>query len=284
MGIPFLKMQGLGNDFVVIDDLGKPEGLRQRIPPELAREICDRRFGVGADQILWLKTPQDASCDARMDILNADGSVAEMCGNGIRAAGLYLYRHGPKPKSGYRIETLGGIKDLEICKDGEGGARSVRVDMEKPLLQGGFPDQGERLMAGGQELRFFEVNMGNPHTVFFTDDVLGVPLERLGPLIETHARFPSRTNVEFVQVTGPSAIRVRVWERGAGITLACGTGACASAVASLATRRVSGTVEVELPGGLLKIRWNPGEPVFMEGPAEEVFRGVFEGNSARPNS
>jgi diaminopimelate epimerase len=265
MAIPFLKMQGIGNDFVVIDDLGKPKALCHKLTPELARRICDRRHGVGADQVLWLKSPENA-VDARMEILNSDGSTAEMCGNGIRAVALYLYRHGPKRKAVYRIETLAGIKDAEV-REGH-----VSVEMGKPGL--GRPE-GELIEILGQELRFFEVDMGNPHAVIFVDDVARYPVEQLGPALESHPRFPRRTNVEFVQVSGEHSIRVRVWERGAGLTLACGTGACASAVAALATGRVNGTVRVELPGGALMLRWNPGESVLMEGPAEEVFRGEF---------
>ena len=276
MSIPFLKMHGLGNDFVVIDDLGKPEGLCQRLDDELAREICDRRFGVGADQILWLKAPIEASVDARMEIFNSDGSVAEMCGNGIRAVALYLYRHGPKRKDTYTVETLAGTKTVRV-QQGE-----VAVDMGEPKLLGGFADEveaknppGEKIHASGMDLKFFEVSMGNPHAVIFTESLTGFPVERLGQVIEQHSRFPERTNVEFVEVTGPHSIRVRVWERGAGITLACGTGACASAVASLATGRVESPVDVDLPGGRLRIQWGQGSPVIMEGPAEESFRGEY---------
>jgi diaminopimelate epimerase len=283
MAIPFIKMHGLGNDFVLIDDLGKPAGLCHPLNAELARAMCDRRLGIGADQLLWLRTPSDkapspdlegAKADARMDIFNADGSVAEMCGNGIRAAALYLYRHGPKRKPEYDIETLAGIKRV-IVKDGQ-----VRVDMGAPGLGAMFGASatagGEAITVLGQELRFFEVDMGNPHAVIFVDDVASCELEKLGPAIEAHPRFPRRTNVEFVQVQGAREIQVRVWERGAGPTLACGTGACASAVASLATGRVQGTVEVHLPGGVLSIQWNGGQgPVWMEGPAEEVFRGQY---------
>jgi diaminopimelate epimerase len=281
MSIPFVKMQGLGNDFVVIDDLGKPQAMCHRLNAELAQAICDRRFGIGADQILWLKSPEDASLDARMEILNSDGSTAEMCGNGIRAVAIYLYRHGPKRQNLYQVETLAGVKQLEV----RGGL--VSVDMGPPILGGGFSQGlqasadsqvGELLSIGGRELRFFEVNMGNPHAVFFVEDAeqLGkFPVEELGALIEKHPRFPRRTNVEFVAVTSERSIQVRVWERGAGITLACGTGACASAVASLATGRVQGPLQVNLPGGILTIDWRPGQSVMMEGPAEEVFRGDF---------
>lgn len=283
--LPFVKMQGLGNDFIVIDDIGKVQaiGRRPEVTPELARKICDRRFGVGADQVLWLRPAQGREADARMEILNSDGSVAEMCGNGIRAIGLFLAKHGPFPKRMlYSVETLAGIKTIQIHGD------EVAVDMGPPGLGGGFestasgPDRnpskvpGERIEVGGQSLEFFEVDMGNPHAVVFVDDVTEVALEDIGPQFEVHSRFPARTNVEFVQVVAPDRIRVRVWERGAGVTLACGTGACAAAVAALGTGRVRGEVKVELPGGVLKIVWpGPAQSVVMAGPAAEVFRGEY---------
>lgn len=269
MAIPFVKMQGLGNDFVVIDDLGKPKALCHKITPELARRICDRRLGVGADQLLWLKSPEDPSsgADARMEILNADGSVAEMCGNGIRAVALYLYRRGPKRKPGYRIETLAGVKDVGF-REG-----LISVDMGVPKIG---PE--ERLTVGGREIRFFAADLGNPHAVIFVEDLAQAPAAELGPLMEVHPRFPRKTNVEFVEVVTPGVLKVRVWERGAGLTLACGTGACAAAVVAQATGRANTEVEVRLPGGALTIRWNakaPSQGVIMEGPAEEVFRGEF---------
>jgi diaminopimelate epimerase len=271
--ISFVKMQGLGNDFVVIDDLKLQSAHSSSIDSKLAVKICDRRFGVGADQILWLRLPKDLSADARMEILNADGSIAEMCGNGIRAVALYLdQKKGMKRQLSYRIETLAGMKTVAVHGD------QVTVDMGSPALGGGFDassdGQGEEIEILGQKLKFFEVSMGNPHAVFFVQDFSTYPVEKFGPLIEAHPRFPRRTNVEFVRVLGSNAIEVQVWERGAGITLACGTGACASAVASLATGRVRGEVEVHLPGGNLQIHWlNAGESVMMKGPAVEVFRG-----------
>jgi diaminopimelate epimerase len=268
--ISFTKMHGIGNDFIIIDDFFA----RTQTPlsAEVARAMCDRRFGIGADQILWLKPAQTSPSDFRMDILNADGSVAEMCGNGIRAAALYFHDRVPTKKPRYEIETLAGVKTAEVK------GRHVTVDMGVPRILGGFSKDsqshpGESINIGGKTFTFFEVSMGNPHAVFFTDE----PIEKYGAKIETHLRFPERTNVEFVKVEGPNTIRVKVWERGAGITLACGTGACASAVASLVTRRVQAPVTVKLPGGDLRIHWT-GErnsPVLMEGPAEEVFSGQY---------
>ncbi|MCM2277520.1 MAG: diaminopimelate epimerase [Oligoflexia bacterium] len=284
MRIPFIKMHGLGNDFIVIDELERE--IPWPVTPEFARQACDRRFGIGADQLLWLKRPLAASAEARMEILNADGSVAEMCGNGIRAVGIFLARRGLGKAAGatanaageYRIETLAGLKTVRV----ENGL--VTVDMGAPTLGGGFPGIGEALLIKGRELRFFEVNMGNPHAVLFVDELAAYPIEEVGPQVETNPRFPKRTNVEFVQVLEhetrqkSSVIQVRVWERGAGITMACGTGACASAVAAIATGRVvQGPVEVRLPGGSLTIQWaGTGQPVLMTGPAVEVFRGEIE--------
>lgn len=269
--VPFVKMHGLGNDFIVIDDLTPGVDRANIVNWAFARKICDRRFGVGADQILWIRRPQNTDLDARMEIVNADGSFAEMCGNGIRAVGLFLHDYGPRPQhTQYGIETLAGAKSVQIQ------GRSVTVDMGVPVLGTGFPRPGETLEVDGQSLQFFDVNMGNPHAVFFVDDVDQYPVERLGPLVERHPRFPKRTNVEFVQVLGPREIKVRVWERGTGITLACGTGACASSVASIASERTQADLMVELPGGRLHIAWGgPGESVLMEGPAEEVFRGEY---------
>ncbi len=299
MSVPFLKMHGLGNDFVLIDDLVGPfqEGGVRREPgapgitPELAARMGHRQFGVGFDQLLWLRVagtpwtvtrgrvPADApQADARMEIFNPDGSMAEMCGNGVRAAALYLFRYGPKPgQSLYRIETLGGLKEIEV-RDGR-----MTVDMGPPLLGTGLEGEalGSDIDFGGSTHLGHEVNMGNPHAVFFVPCLKEIPFEKWGPEAERHARFPNRANIEFVEVDGPSDLRVRVWERGAGPTLACGTGACAAAVAALQTHRVkldpqTGFVGVHLPGGKLEISWRgPGTPVLMRGPAAEVFRGEF---------
>jgi diaminopimelate epimerase len=267
--IQFTKMHGIGNDFIVVDDYfaasSGAEPSKTPLDEKTARAMCDRRFGIGADQILWLKPAQTKSSDFRMDILNADGSVAEMCGNGIRAAVLYFHdrfhaRNPGSSKKRYEVETLAGLKWADIH------GRNVIVDMGAPQVLG-----EHELEVQGKKLAFHEVSMGNPHAVFFTDE----PIEKYGAEIENHARFPERTNVEFVKVEGSQTIRVRVWERGAGITLACGTGACASAVASLVTKRVQSPVTVKLPGGDLLIHWKGQGPVLMEGPAEEVFSGRY---------
>jgi len=272
MRTPFVKMQGLGNDFIIIDDLTAKPARATPLTPEIAQKICDRRFGIGADQIMWLKKSSDVSCDLKMDILNNDGSIAEMCGNGIRAVALYMNQL--THKDSYRVETLAGVMTVQL-KDG-----AVDVDMGKPVFGPHATGQGESIEApqlGGARFLFHEISMGNPHAVIFTDNLDSIALERVGPALEAHARFPKRTNVEFVEVTGKNSIRIRVWERGAGITLACGTGACAAAVASLLTSRVESPVRVQLPGGELVIGWDKKDgPVFMQGPAKEVFRGEIE--------
>jgi len=273
--IPFVKMHGLGNDFIVLDewDLRVPSNL---LTDKRAVRWCDRRFGVGGDQILVLGPPKKTTFpNARMDIWNADGSMAEMCGNGIRAAALYLHDHAPadlRGRKSYKIETGAGV--LEVFIEG----REVRVDMGPPRL---LADQPEKLQTPFGVFEFWEVSMGNPHAVFFLspgEALESLELEKLGPVIENHPRFPKRTNVEFVQVIAPNQIEVRVWERGAGITLACGTGACASAVASIHSGRAKSPLEVELPGGKLRIAWDgkPSDPVWMTGPAVEVFSGFLE--------
>jgi diaminopimelate epimerase len=279
--LEFTKMHGLGNDFIVLDDLRPETATDERLKSLLSQKtfiqkICDRRFGIGADQILWLRKPHEPGApgtgrrDVRMEILNADGSAAEMCGNGIRAVALYLNRHVFKNQTELRIETLAGVKTVSIEGD------HVRVDMGVPKLGLGVANGGELISVDDQEFRFLEVNVGNPHAVIFTEKLSAVPVEKWGPQIECHSRFPARTNVEFVKVESPHELRVRVWERGAGITLACGTGACASAVAGLASRRLQNPVEVKLPGGSLKITWNGAStPVMMTGPATEVYRGSF---------
>ena len=272
--LPFTKMHGLGNDFIVIDELAKVQSLSRRPPvtPVLAKKICDRRFGVGADQLLWIHASGNPAADARMEIFNADGSMAEMCGNGIRAIALFLQRYGPYPgRQLYSIDTPAGLLSVQF----EGSL--MTVDMGVPTLGAGFQDlKGETLEVGGERLQVFDLETGPPHAVIFVEDLEKFDAARLGPLIEHHPRYPKRTNVDFVQILAPNRIRARIWERGAGLTLACGTGACASAVAAIALKKTNAEVFVEMPGGSLEIRWSgDGEPIFMEGPAEEVFRGEY---------
>ncbi|MGK7346100.1 MAG: diaminopimelate epimerase [Candidatus Nitrospinota bacterium M3_3B_026] len=273
--LEFTKMHGLGNDFVVVD-------LRKKKFPRLAekaRLICDRRFGIGCDQVIVIMKSRRA--DYRMRIYNPDGSEAEMCGNGIRCFAKYLWdRRDPviRRKKSLDVETPAGIIRPRVA---EGGM--VEVDMGEPVLDGeAIPSLfkgrvvDEPLAAVSKRYRITAVSMGNPHAVIFTDDVEGVNLERVGPAIENSQKFPNRTNVEFVEVKNRRRVKARVWERGAGATLACGTGACAVAVASALNGRTGRKVAVELPGGTLVIEWTRSNRVLMTGPAAEVFRGVMD--------
>jgi diaminopimelate epimerase len=270
MPLPFTKMQALGNDVIIIDDLGKRSTTFHTDTPEYARQLCDRRFGIGADQILWLRDAHDKTCDARMEVLNSDGSTAEMCGNGVRSVGVYLHRYGLKPNQfSYKIETLAGIKTVEMRENG------IAVDMGIPEIS----TQDETLEVLGNTYTYRYVNMGNPHVVVMVPKVDAIDLNQVGSAIEHHPKFPNRTNVEFVEVTGPSSVKARIWERGAGATLACGTGACAAVVVPLLKKLVTGpTVTIALPGGELKVHWNgPGQEVIKEGQAQEVFKGEYLG-------
>jgi len=281
----FSKYQGLGNDFVLIDARMLGEVGHSDPNPEEIRQICDRRFGVGADGLILALPPREGG-EVRMRIFNADGSEPEMCGNGIRCLARFLAdRDGDGPGRRWSIETLAGTMVPELQWDG-----SVRVDMGPPFLSpetvpttlavgpAGLP-QGE-LTVAGQTLAVAAAGMGNPHVVIPVADVDAVDLEGLGPLLEHHEVFPARTNVHFVQVLAPNHLRMRVWERGAGPTLACGTGACATLVAchrlGLADRRA----RLDLPGGSLEIEWDGANgPVFMGGPAEAVFHGRLANDS-----
>ncbi|MDH5511250.1 MAG: diaminopimelate epimerase [Nitrospinota bacterium] len=271
----FVKMHGLGNDFVMIDSRRKPtQRLKKR-----AAAICDRRFGVGCDQLIEILPSKKA--DWRMRIFNADGSEVEMCGNGIRAFAKYLWDRKDRKirsKGWINVETLAGIIKPVMKKNG-----MVEVDMGQPILDGrkvptifDGPVQGQPLLAGGHEYIITAVSMGNPHCVIFTDDVEKVDLEKVGPLIERHQAFPNRINVEFVQVMAKNRVKARVWERGSGITLACGTGACAVGVACAINGRAGRKTRVDLPGGSLAIEWTKDNRVLMTGPATEVFSGVID--------
>ncbi len=271
MKLSFTKMHGIGNDFILIDcrDM-QLAGL-----PGLAKRLCDRRFGIGADQILLLG--ESAAADFSMRIFNADGSEVEMCGNGIRCLAKYVWDRGLSDKETLRVETPGGIIQPE--RAGE----LVRVDMGEPVLEGRLIPvnlngevKGHPLQALDREFRITCVSMGNPHAVIFVDGVEGLDVERYGSVIERHELFPKRTNVEFIEVIGRDRIRMRVWERGAGETLACGTGACAAAVASHLNGHTGRRVSVELRGGVLHVEWREDNRVFMTGPAAEVFEGVVE--------
>jgi len=268
--VKFTKMHGLGNDFVLIN------ALHQEALPPLApfcKSYSDRRFGIGFDQALILRSSKNA--DFKMEIFNADGSQVEMCGNGIRCLAKYIWDRGLSDKRELTIETLAGV--VRPVKEGD----LIRVDMGEPIfdapsipvnLEGEV--RGYPLKALDREFLITCVSMGNPHAVIFVEDLQSFPLEKYGPVIENHPLFPKRINVEFVRVTDRGNIYVRVWERGAGETLACGTGACASAVATYVNGLADRKVIVHLAGGDLLIHWSDKDHhVYMTGPAVEVYNG-----------
>ncbi|MBI2061801.1 MAG: diaminopimelate epimerase [Nitrospirae bacterium] len=267
--LDFLKMQGTGNDFVFFD------AREHKLPhlSKLAGELCDRRFGVGADQMLLLE--RSSKADFRMRIFNADGSEVEQCGNGIRCLARYVWTRGLSKKKVLSVETGAGIARLQRA------GSLVEVEMGEPVLDGErIPTRARGrvvnrpLKVEDREFRVTCVSMGNPHCVIFGKSN-GVDLvEQYGPLLERHPFFPKRTNVEFVDVKRPNRLQVGVWERGAGRTLSCGTGACATVVAGVLNGKTSRDCEIVLPGGTLRVRWDArSNRVYMTGPAEEVFAG-----------
>lgn len=291
--ILFTKVHGNGNDFVLVNALDNEDGTCSDIDPgklsELARDICNRHTGVGADgMVLILPSLPNSSerADVRMRIFNSDGSEAQMCGNAIRCVARYLYERGLVCERKIRVDTLAGIMVPEIVSGGKTAGNKtvmVRVDMGEPRLERSeIPMSGaagkvvdEKLEVNGKEYRVTAVSMGNPHCVIFVDDVDKFPLVSVGSAIERHPSFPERTNVEFVQVLNWEEVRMRVWERGAGETLACGTGACAATVAGVLNNHTGRTVTVHLKGGDLTIEWGDNNHVYMTGPAEEVFEGRY---------
>lgn len=275
----FTKMHGTGNDYIYIN--GFEEKLEN--PSEAAVKLSDRRFGIGSDGLILI-LPSDVA-DCRMEMFNADGSIGKMCGNGIRCVAKYVYDRGLVKKDVLRVETRSGVKTLQLRVE-DGKVASVRVNMGQPELD---PEKIPVLFSkdrmvdeevytpSGNVWRVTCVSMGNPHAVIFVDDVEGVNLPAIGPEMEKHAMFPERANIEFAQVTGPHEVQMRVWERGSGETLACGTGACACAVASVLTGKADRDVTVHLRGGDLHVFWDPDtDDVYMEGPAAFVFDGTVE--------
>ena len=264
-------MHGIGNDFIILNT--NRQGLNQ--PAAVARRLCDRHFGVGADGLI-LALPS-AVADARMRIFNADGSEPEMCGNGIRCLGKYLYDEGIVRKSPMTIETGAGVLSLGLTLDGERFA-AVTVDMGAPRLSpGDIPVNNATNVVSveleGRPVRFFCVSMGNPHAVTFDLYPDDARFHRLGAMMERHPLFPRRANIEFCRLRNDGGVDVRVWERGAGETLACGTGACAVAVAGASQGLTARQAEVHLPGGTLRILWAEDGHLFMTGPAETVYTG-----------
>ncbi len=278
----FTKMQAAGNDYVYMSALEHPIPH----PEELAVRISDRHFGVGSDGLILICPPSDpAVADFRMRMFNADGSESEMCGNGIRCVGKYVYDNGHTDKEEVRIETLAGIRILKLHV-AHGKVETVTVDMGEPHLKPAeipVSDSGENfidrpLRVQGRVWNVTAVSMGNPHAVVFTHDVDKLNLPELGPHFEHHALFPRRTNTEFIEVIDRDTLKMRVWERGAGETLACGTGACATVVASVLTGRTGRKVRVHLLGGELDIEWDEQSGhVFMTGGATMVFTGDYFG-------
>ena len=278
--LEFVKMQGCGNDYLFLDCLNVPPPAQL---PALARSMSDRHFGAGADGLVLVLPARGNSADCRMQMFNSDGSEAEMCGNAIRCVAKLVYERGEIVREKINVETLAGLMKLELTIE-EGRVPSVRVDMGQPYFSPpqkiGVRLEGERITGQPLEVegRRFEmtcVSMGNPHAVIFLEEpVEDFQVSRYGPIIEHLPIFINRTNVEFVNVRGENLLRQRTWERGAGETLACGTGASAVAVASISTGRCCpGKVDILLNGGALAIEWRDGESVFMTGPAEEVYTG-----------
>ena len=259
----FTKMHGLGNDYLYV--YGEPEN-----PSELSIRLSERHFGAGSDGMIWISP--SAVADFRMRIFNADGSEAKMCGNGIRCVGKYVYDKGYTDKKRITVETLSGIKTLTL-KTSNGKVKSASVDMGNAVISSDMT-----LTAGSDEITCMPVSMGNPHAVIFVPDAENVPLEKSGLLIEKHEAFPGGVNVEFVQVIDECTLRMRVWERGSGITMACGTGACASAAAAVRKGfcRHNDDIAVILDGGTLRINVDDDFRITMTGPAETIYEGDVE--------
>lgn len=272
--LDFIKIHGLGNDFVLVD------GFQQKLPEELgplAKRVCHRQFGVGADGLV-IMVPSDRA-DFRMRIFNPDGSEPEMCGNAIRCVAKYAYRRGRTGEK-MAVETLAGLMSPELIREGD-HVVAIKVDMGRPgLAPKAIPMAvtGEKVVqvplnVNGERYFVTGVSMGNPHCILFVEDVKTAPVLTLGPKIENHPLFPAKTNVEFVQVLNKKEVNMRVWERGVGETLACGTGASATAVACVLNKKTDQEIVVHLSGGDLRLLWD--DHVFMTGPAEEVFEGKF---------
>lgn len=271
----FTKMQGLGNDYVYVNCF--KETIEN--PPEMAKKVSNRNFGIGSDGLIMIN-PSDVA-DFEMEMYNADGSRSEMCGNGIRCVGKYVYDYGLTEKEHISVETLAGIKYLDLTVE-DGKVKLVKVDMGSPeLVPENIPivADGNRVIdepinVNGTEYRMTGVSMGNPHAVVYVEDVKGLDIETIGPAFENHERFLNRVNTEFVKVLDRNTVEMRVWERGSGETMACGTGACAVAVACILNGFTEDKVTVKLLGGDLQIEWDKeADKIYMTGPAEVSFDG-----------
>lgn len=274
----FTKMHGCGNDYVYVN--GFTEKVTDK--PKAVVALSDRHFGIGSDGVIFINPSQQA--DFEMEMYNADGTRAEMCGNGIRCVGKYVYDHGMTDKTSITVESFGKVKYLDLTVE-NGKVVKVKVNMGKPELTAkdvpvvSVHEQviDEEIIVKGKTYRMTCVSMGNPHAVVFMDDVEHLAIEEIGPYFENHERFPNRTNTEFVQVIDDSHVKMRVWERGTGETLACGTGCCATAVACVLNHLTGAHVTVQVLGGEIEIYWDQKENlVYMTGPAVTVFEGETE--------
>lgn len=287
----FTKMHGCGNDYIYVD--GSKEQIPETDKPELVKKLSDRHFGIGGDGVIFIHPSREA--DFEMEMYNMDGTRAEMCGNGIRCVAKFVYDKGLTDKTRVRIVSCGKVKELELHVEGD-QVSSVKVNMGQPVLKAeeipvrtddtlvndnAVYEDGTVISSpinvGGEIFKMTCVSMGNPHAVVFVDDVASMELEKIGPLFENHVRFPNRVNTEFVKVLDRENIEMRVWERGTGETLACGTGACASVVACVLNGLTAEQVTVKLLGGNLQIKWDrENNLVYMTGPAATVFEGEIE--------
>ena len=278
----FTKMHGCGNDYIYVD--GFKEHISQEKKPETVRKLSDRHFGIGGDGVIFINPSEDA--DFEMEMYNMDGSRAEMCGNGIRCVAKFVYDKGLTDKTSISVISCGRVKYLDLTIE-EGKVSTVKVNMGSPILRAEeIPVIAENekeavisqdIEVDGKSYKMTCVSMGNPHAVVFVDDVAGLAIEKIGPLFEKHTRFPKRINTEFVKVIDKDTIEMRVWERGTGETLACGTGACACTVACILNGLTNEEITVKLLGGVLQIQWDrEADIVYMTGPAKTVFEGEIE--------
>ena len=278
----FTKMHGAGNDYVYIN--GFTEKMSQEEKPEWVRKISDRHFGIGSDGAIFIN-PSDVA-DFEMEMYNADGSRSEMCGNGIRCVGKFVYDKGLTTKESFTVVSAGQIKYLELTVE-NGKATKIKVNMGEPVLKASqvpvvsdneqVLDEPVYIPETEEEYRMTCVSMGNPHAVVFLEDVDNLQIEKIGPYFEHHVRFPNRTNTEFVKVLDRNNVRMRVWERGTGETLACGTGCCATAVACILNGFTENEVNVHVSGGIINVLWDrESNLIYMTGPAETVFEGEID--------
>ncbi|WP_409174926.1 diaminopimelate epimerase [Brevibacillus fortis] len=279
----FTKLHGLGNDYVYVNCF--EEDLSGVDLPELARRVSDRNFGIGGDGLILIM--QSERADFRMRVFNNDGSEAKNCGNGLRCLSKYVYDHGLTQQTTFTVETLGGTVTPVVSLGADGKVDQITIDMGEPRFERaaipmtGIPEEQVReevIEVDGTAFTMTAVSMGNPHAILFVDEVKEEDVRHYGPMIEYHEWFPERTNVEFIQILNQEEILLRVWERGSGVTLACGTGACAAAVAAHLSGKAGRKVTVHLAGGDLFIEWKEADNrVYMTGPATEVFSGKYLG-------